>query len=174
MELQLLQPVLGLDLEILAGLAQSILQLLGLVKGLLLKGLSPLDHRLLQLLELSIEPLAKLIHPVLSFLAILADLPLVHFLPQVILPPGDMALQFPDFLHEGFELDVELDLQAVVGDEFQSLLDEGEDADLLVGVQCAVFVLIEDAHEILYRADLGEVVEVRLVLLEDHFQHLFC
>lgn len=67
-----------------------------------------------------------------------------------------------------------MDLEAVIRYEFQSLLDEGKDADLLIRVQCAVFILIEDAHEIFNRADLGEIMEVCLVLLEDHLQHLFC
>lgn len=92
MELQLLKPILGLDLEILTGLAQSILQLLRLIKRLLFKGFSSLNHSLLQLLKLPIEPLTKLIDPILSFLPILADLSFMHLLPKVILPLGDISL----------------------------------------------------------------------------------
>ena len=123
MELQLLQSILWLDLEILTGLAQPSLQLLRLIEGLLFKSLSPLNHSLLQLLKLIIEPLTKLINPILSLLPILADLSFMHLLPKMILPPGNIALQSPDFLHQTFELDIELYLQAIIGYEFSSLFD---------------------------------------------------
>jgi len=152
-------------------LAQLVLQLLGLIERLLLERFSPLDFGFLQLLEFPIVLLAKLVDPVFSFAPVFANLFLVHLFSEVVLPLGDGRLELAYFPHEGLELYIELDLQAVIGDELEPLLNERENADLLVWVESPVFILIEDAHEILNRTDFSKVVKVCLVLLEDHVEY---
>lgn len=43
---------------------------------------------------------------------------------------------------------------------------------MFVRAQLAILILIEDSHELLDRADLGELVEVGLELAEDYLQDL--
>jgi hypothetical protein len=171
--LQFLQPVLGLYLQVLARLAQSRFKLLRLVEGALFEGFASFDHGCLKLFELEVVVGAEVVYSSLAFLPVLAQLAAVHFLAQKVLPVSDLRFQLSYLSHEGFELDVELDLEAVVCHEFQSLLDEGKDADLFVGVEHAVLVAVEDAHEVLDGADPGETVEIGLVLAKHYFQHLF-
>jgi hypothetical protein len=79
-----------------------------------------------------------------------------------------------NFRHELLKLDVELDLQAVVGHQLQTLLDERENRDLFIRVQSAVFIGVEYAHEVLDGTYPGQTVQVRLVLPKHHLQHLLC
>lgn len=145
---------------------------MSLVEHLLLKVLSPVEHNLLQFLELLVESIAKIIDFILPFLAVLPDLPMMDLISQLFLPGCNMRFQNPDLLHECLKLDVGLNLQTIVGHELQSFLDEREDLDLLIGAEATVFVLVEHAHELLDRADLGEGGEVLLELLEDHLDHI--
>ena len=87
---------------------------MALIEGLLLEVFSPSHHCFLQLLKLSIELITEIIDLVLTLFPVLFYLVVVHFLSQVVLPLGDQNLKLPDFLHQRLELDVGLDLQAVV------------------------------------------------------------
>lgn len=131
-----------------------------------------MDHNILQLLKLLIKFITELIDLVLAFLAILPDLPMMDLIPQLLLPHCNMGLQHAHLLHQGFELDVGLDLQTVVGDQFQAFLDEGEDHYLFIGAKAAIFVLVEHPHELLHRAHFGQRGQILLELLEDHLDHI--
>ncbi len=96
----------------------------------------------------------------------------MHFISEKILPAGNLCLQLANFSHECLKLDVELYLETVVGDEFESLLDEGEDGDLFVRVEHAIFVDVEDAHKVFDGADARQTVQVCLVLPKHHLQDL--
>jgi hypothetical protein len=97
----------------------------------------------------------------------------VDFLAEVLLPLCDVAFELPDLPHEVLESGVHLDFEGVVCHPFHTLLDEGEYPDLLVLVQDAVPVQIEDRHELLQRSNLGQVVQVTLEMLKDDFDHFF-
>ena len=150
MELQLLQSVFGLYFQVLVGVGQPTLQLLRLVKGLLFEGLPPFDFGPLEVLELPVEQIAKRVHPILPLLLVGLNLPLVDSLPELVLPASNLLLQTADLVHQRFELHVKLQVEAVVGDQLETFLDEGKNADLLVGAQHPVLVLVEDPHELLY------------------------
>ena len=62
-------------------------------------------------------------------------------------------------------------MKTVVGDQFESLLDKGKNADLLVGVEHFVTVNIKNTHELLYRTYLCEGVKLRLIVPEHYLQH---
>lgn len=134
LELEFLQPVGRLDLQILVGVTQSLLQCLRLIIRLLFERLPPVELGLLEMVVLLVELIAELIDRVFPFLPVVLNLAEVDLRTQDGLPLGDLGLQAADFLHEVLEPDVLLDLQAVVADQFQPLFDEGEDLDLLVGV----------------------------------------
>lgn len=71
-------------------------------------------------------------------------------LPELVLPASNLLLQTADLVHQRLELHVKLQVEAVVGDQLETFLDEGKNADLLVGAQHPVLVLVEDPHELLY------------------------
>jgi hypothetical protein len=97
---------------------------LRLIEGFLLKCLPSFDHESLELLEFSVEFVAEIINPVLSFVPILIYLPFVYLLPELILPICNMSLELSNLAHEGLKLNVELNLEAIISNQFKPFLDE--------------------------------------------------
>ena len=76
------------------------------------------------------------------------ELSSVYLFAEGFLPFGDILFQHSHLLHQSLELYIGLDLKTIIGHQLYLLLDEGEYADLLIGVQTPILVLIEDSHEL--------------------------
>ena len=126
---------------------------------------------MLKKFEFFIKPIAKQVDPAFAILPILFKVIAMDSFPEFVLPLCDKPFQGSDLGHECFESDILLEVQAVIGDEFEACFDEWKDADLLIGAQFSIFVLVENPHELFEWAYLGEVGDIWLKLSKHDLEH---